>query len=91
LIGPIGGLCSPRPGRRLVIALSGGGRPPLGLRDSYLHAEPADDRPVRIMSRNVFHHPQAGLHFAGTVNQASGWGHVSAIRAMLRIIKAVRA
>jgi D-alanyl-D-alanine carboxypeptidase len=39
----------------------------------------------------VFHHPQTGLHFAGTVNQASGWGHVSAIRAMLRIIKAVRA
>jgi D-alanyl-D-alanine carboxypeptidase len=183
LIGPIGGLCSPRPGRRLVIALSGGGRAPLGLRDSYLHADPADDRPVRIMSRNgrcicraacssisaeggmvstgtdllvsgraafegqlfdidallaqqnwrmvfwpgqfyfglgleklwtpwliapvhpirdvigcwgqtgafVFHHPQTGLHFAGTVNQASGWGHVSAIRAMLRIIKAVRA
>jgi len=38
----------------------------------------------------LFHHPATGLHFAGTVNQASGWGHASAVRAMLRIIKAVQ-
>lgn len=36
----------------------------------------------------LFHHPETGLHFAGTVNQTSGWGHASAVRAMLRIIKA---
>jgi len=39
----------------------------------------------------LFHHPATGLHFAGTVNQASGWGHSSAVRAMLRIIKTVQA
>lgn len=38
----------------------------------------------------LFHHPETGLHFAGTVNQASGWGHASAVRAMLRLIKAAR-
>jgi len=38
----------------------------------------------------LFHHPATGLHFAGTVNQASGWGHASAVRAMLRIIKTVQ-
>lgn len=38
----------------------------------------------------LFHHPATGLHFAGTVNQASGWGHASAVRAMLRIIKALQ-
>lgn len=36
----------------------------------------------------LFHHPDTGLTFGGTVNQASGWGHASAVRAMLRIIKA---
>jgi len=39
----------------------------------------------------VFHHPATGLNFAGTVNQANGWGHSSAVRAMLRIIKAAQA
>lgn len=39
----------------------------------------------------LFHHPATGLHFAGTVNQTSGWGHASAVRAMLRIIKATQA
>lgn len=35
----------------------------------------------------LFHHRQTGLTFAGTVNQANGWGHASAVRAMLRIVK----
>jgi len=35
----------------------------------------------------LFHHRQTGLYFGGTVNQANGWGHASAVRAMLRIIK----
>ena len=39
----------------------------------------------------VFHHPATGLNLAGTVNQANGWGHSSAVRAMLRIIKAAQA
>lgn len=39
----------------------------------------------------LFHHPETGLSFAGTVNQANGWGHANAVRAMLRVIKAVRA
>ncbi|MCC6007760.1 MAG: beta-lactamase family protein [Rhodobacteraceae bacterium] len=38
----------------------------------------------------VFHHPDSGLTFAGTVNQANGWGHASALRAMLRAIRAAR-
>ena len=38
----------------------------------------------------VFHHPETGLHFAGTVNQASGLGHASAVRAMLAVIRAAR-
>ena len=38
----------------------------------------------------LFHHPATGLHFAGTVNQSNGWGHASAVRAMLRIIKTVQ-
>jgi D-alanyl-D-alanine carboxypeptidase len=36
----------------------------------------------------LFHHPETGLHFAGTVNQVTGRGHASAVRAMLRIIAA---
>jgi len=39
----------------------------------------------------LFHHPATGLHLAGTVNQANGWGHARAVRAMLRIIKTVQA
>ena len=38
----------------------------------------------------VFHHPVTGLTCAGTVNQANGWGHASAMRAILRIIRAAR-
>jgi len=38
----------------------------------------------------AFHNPQTDLYFTGTVNQLSGWGHSSAINAMLKIIKAAR-
>jgi len=36
----------------------------------------------------AFHNPQTGLYFTGTINQLSGWGHSSAINAMVKIIKA---
>ncbi len=38
----------------------------------------------------AFHNPQTDLYFTGTVNQLSGWGHSSAINAILKIIKATR-
>lgn len=38
----------------------------------------------------AFHNPQRDLYFTGTVNQLSGFGHGSAVRAMLRIMKATR-
>ena len=38
----------------------------------------------------VFHHPETGMTCAGTVNQANGMGHSSAIWAMLRVIRAAR-
>ncbi len=38
----------------------------------------------------VFHHPATGLTCAGTVNQANGWGHASAMRAILQVIRAAR-
>lgn len=38
----------------------------------------------------AFHNPQKDLYFTGTVNQLSGFGHSAAVKAMIRIIKAVR-
>ncbi len=38
----------------------------------------------------AFHNPQRDLYFTGTVNQLSGFGHGSAVKAMLRIMKASR-
>ena len=38
----------------------------------------------------VFHHPETGLHLAGTVNQARGRGHARAVRAILAVIRAAR-
>ena len=37
----------------------------------------------------AFHNPKRDLYFTGTVNQLSGFGHSAAVRAMLRIMKAV--
>jgi hypothetical protein len=34
--------------------------------------------------------PENDLYFTGTVNQLSGFGHSTAIRAMIRIIKSVQ-
>jgi D-alanyl-D-alanine carboxypeptidase len=36
----------------------------------------------------AFHNPQRDLYFTGTVNQLSGFGHGSAVNAMVRIMKA---
>jgi D-alanyl-D-alanine carboxypeptidase len=38
----------------------------------------------------AFHNPERDLYFTGTVNQLSGFGHGAAVKAMLRIMKAVR-
>ncbi len=38
----------------------------------------------------VFHNPDRDLFFTGTVNQLSGFGHGAAVKAMLRVIRAVR-
>ncbi len=38
----------------------------------------------------AFYNPQTDLYFTGTVNQLSGWGHSSAINAMLKVIKALQ-
>ena len=38
----------------------------------------------------AFHNPERDLYFTGTVNQLSGFGHGSAVKAMVRIMKAVR-
>lgn len=38
----------------------------------------------------AFHNPERNLYFTGTVNQLSGLGHGSAVKAMLRVMKAVR-
>ena len=37
----------------------------------------------------AFHNPLRDLYFTGTVNQLSGFGHGSAVKAMVRIMKAV--
>jgi len=68
----------------------------LGLRSSGRHgAPPRSDRSARDRllgpdRRRPVSSSGNGLHFAGTVNQAGGWGHASAVRGMLRIIKAAR-
>ncbi|TVQ27496.1 MAG: class A beta-lactamase-related serine hydrolase [Spirochaetaceae bacterium] len=38
----------------------------------------------------AFHNPGHDLYFTGTVNQLSGFGHGSAVKAMLQVIKAVK-
>lgn len=37
----------------------------------------------------AFHNPETDLYFTGTVNQASGFGHSAAFKAMINIIKSV--
>ncbi len=37
----------------------------------------------------AFHHPDSGLFFTGTINQASGFGHSAAFKAVLKVIKEV--
>ncbi len=38
----------------------------------------------------AFHNPKRDLYFTGTVNQLSGFGHGSAVRAMLQVMKATK-
>ena len=38
----------------------------------------------------AFYNPETDLYFSGTVNQLSGFGHRSALRAMVKIIKAAK-
>lgn len=38
----------------------------------------------------AFYNPESDLYFTGTINQLSGFGHSAALKAMIKIIKAVK-